>query len=132
MNHMTRRNAGSSSSGRTSIDTTFVLFFLALEYGRAVQVFSIDGLLMGITIMMVLVLPYFLIAEAERAEFGIWLAGRSAVALLGVVSGYAFKLAVGVFLPEGLSFVPMMLLIVAAMVSAYVQFYGLMKLRLAK
>ena len=82
--------------------------------------------------MMVLVLPYFLPTVDERADLGVWMARRSIIAILGVLSGFAFKLALGVVLPEGSNFLPMLLLIVAAMVSAYVQFYGLMKLRLAK
>ena len=114
------------------IDTTFVLFFLALEYGRGVQAFSVDGVLMGITMLMVLVLPYFLPSQSEKPAFGNWLLGRGAIALFGLMLGVAFKQSLGVMLPESLRFMPMTFLILASMVSCYIQFYGLMKLRLAK
>lgn len=114
------------------IDTTFVLFFLALEYGRAVQAMSVDGLLMGITMMMVLVLPYFLPSRYEHPTFGNWMLVRGAVLLSGMVLGVAFKQSLGVVLPESLRFMPMTFLILTSMVSCYIQFYGLMKLRLAK
>ena len=114
------------------IDTMFVLFFLALEYGRAVQMFSIDGLLMGITMLMVLTLPYFLPSGSEKPLFTSWIMGRGAIALAGILLGFAFKQSLGVGLPGGLRFMPMTFLILASMVSCYIQFYGLMKLRLAK
>ncbi|HEX3101737.1 MAG TPA: hypothetical protein VHQ01_08095 [Pyrinomonadaceae bacterium] len=114
------------------VDTMFVLFFLALEYGRAVRAVSMDGLLMGITMLMVLVLPYFLPSNFDRPTFSNWLLSRGAIALTGMVLGVAFKQSLGVVLPESLRFMPMTFLILASMVSCYIQFYGLMKLRLAK
>ena len=125
-------NSDAGFGGHFAIDTTFVLFFLALEFGRTLELFSIDGLLMAITTVMVLVMPYFLPSEDERPAFSRWLLGRGAVACLGSLVGAAFGRSVGVLLPEMLKFLPMTLLIVAATISCYVQFYGLMKLRLAK
>ena len=43
-----------------------------------------------------------------------------------------FKQSLGVVLPETIRFLPMTLLIVTAMLSCYIQFYGFLKLRLAK
>ncbi len=114
------------------IDTTFVLFFLALEYGRAVNVFSFDGLIMGVTVLMVLVLPYFLPSLTERPLFANWLIGRGFVAVAAVVLGFGISQWTGTMLPEGVRFVPMTLLILASMISCYIQFYSVMKLRLAK
>lgn len=113
-------------------DTALVLFFLALEYGRAVQIVSLDGLLMGTTMVMVLALPYFLPSKYAQPHFSAWLVGRAVVALLGITLGYAFGRGLGVVVPESLRLLPLTLLIVASMISAYVQFYGLLKLRLAK
>ncbi|CAN5512262.1 hypothetical protein BH10ACI3_BH10ACI3_03130 [soil metagenome] len=132
MNHTSNKIAGTEFGGMVGIDTTFVLFFLALEYGRGVQPFSIDGLLMGTTMMMVLALPYFLPSRYEKPSFSNWLLGRGAIALVGMILGVAFKQSLGVVLPAGLRFLPMTFLILASMVSCYVQFYGLLKLRLAK
>ena len=46
--------------------------------------------------------------------------------------GAIFKQSLGVVLPETFRFLPMTLLIVTAMLCCYVQFYGFLKLRLAK
>ncbi len=118
--------------GMAGCDTAAVLFFLALEYGRAVRILSIDGLLMGITMAMVLVLPYFLPSRYEKPEFDSWLIGRGAIALLGILLGFALRQVLGLMLPDSLRFMPMTLLILASMISCYIQFYRLMKLRLAK
>ena len=132
MKHTTDKITRFGFGGMVSIDTTFVLFFLALEYGRGVQMLSVDGLLMGITMLMVLALPYFLPSQTEKPLFINWLAGRGAIALFGVLLGLAFRQSLGVVLPEPLRFMPLTFLILASMVSCYIQFYGLLKLRLAK
>lgn len=126
------RDKGISLRDSFSIDTTFVSFFLALELGRTTDMLAIDTLLISITMLMVLVLPYFLPSESEPPSFGMWLGGRGAIAGLGLLLGFGLQKSVGVVVPDALKFVPMTGLIVAAMVSCYVQFYGLMKLRLAK
>jgi hypothetical protein len=133
MNNTTNKNTWFGSGlWAFGIDTLFVLFFLALEYGRAAQLFSIDGLLMLTTMAMVLVLPYFLPSKGERPPLGSWLKLRSLVAVVGLTFGVLYSRSVGVVLPESLKFVPMTFLILTAMVSCYIQFYGLMRLRLAK
>ena len=87
---------------------------------------------MGVTILMVLVLPYFLPSNVERPTLSNWLLARGAVALTGMMLGVAFRQSLGLVLPESLRFMPMTFLILASMISCYIQFYGLMKLRLAK
>jgi hypothetical protein len=126
-----KRTSEFGFSGTFVTDTAFVLFFLALEYGRSVQLLSVDSILMAITMMMVLVLPYFLPSADEKPLFVNWLIGRGSIALFGIVFGIVFKQSLGVF-PESLKYMPMTLLIVAAMISCYIQFYGLLRLRLAK
>ena len=115
-----------------SIDTTFVLFFLALELGRSTDLMGIDTLLMSITTLMVLVLPYFLPSAAEPPSFGMWVGGRGVIAAFGLLLGAVLQKSVGTLVPDMLKFVPMTGLIVASMISCYVQFYGLLRLRLAK
>lgn len=132
MKHMTGNGRGFIFGRGFAIDTCVVLFFLALEYGRAVQALSVDGFLTGITITMLLVLPYFLPSNVERPTFSNWLLARGAVALGGMILGVGFKQSLGVVLPESMRFIPMTFLILASMISCYIQFYGLMKLRLAK
>ncbi|MFM9904228.1 MAG: hypothetical protein ACKVQJ_06615 [Pyrinomonadaceae bacterium] len=113
-------------------DTMIVLFFLALEYGRGLSMFSTDALLMGLTMLMLLILPYFLPSNFERPSFANWMLGRSVALVFGLILGVAFDQSVGVVLPGSLRFLPMTFLIMAAMVSCYIQFYGLTKLRLAE
>jgi hypothetical protein len=124
--------SGFGFSGTFVTDTAFVLFFLALEYGRSVRPLSVDGMLLAITMMMVLVLPYFLPSRSEKPIFTNWLLGRGAIAVLGIMLGVIFTQSVGTIVPETLRFMPLTLLIIASMISCYIQFYGLLKLRLAK
>ena len=113
------------------IDTTFVLFFLAIEFGQSFGIFAFDTVLLMITLLMILVLPYYLIAD-EKPHFGNWLLGRTFIVAFAVLLGFMYKQTLGVVLPETFRFLPVTLLILTAMVSCYLQFYGFFKLRLAK
>jgi hypothetical protein len=128
MKHTEHTNNISASFG---VDTTFVLFFLALEIGRAVDLMSVDGMLMSTTLMMVVVLPYFLPSRAGRPSITNWLAVRGTVTVIALVLGVVYGHGVAAA-QTGYRTVPMTFLILASMVSAYIQFYGLMRLRPAK
>lgn len=114
-----------------AVDTTFVLFFLAVEFGQIIGNFGFDTILFGLSLVMLIVLPYFL-ANEENINFGSWVLGRILIAGFATVIGLLFKQSVGNVLPETFRFLPMTLLIITAMLSCYIQFYGLLKLRLAK
>lgn len=86
---------------------------------------------MFLTLLTVAVLPYFLLSD-EKNGLTNWLFGRSLIAGLGVMLGVIFKQSLGIVLPDTFRFLPMTLLIVTAMICTYVQFYGFLKLRLAK
>ena len=113
------------------IDTTFVLFFLALEFGRGSDVLSIDGTMMGITLVMVLVLPYFLLDMQSRPPLSGWLLGRGILASAAFVLGIGLSKTTGTLLPEGISLLPMTFLILTSIISCYIQFYSVLKLRQA-
>lgn len=113
------------------VDTTFVLFFLAVDCGQRFT-FGIDGILSAVTLAMFVILPYFLPFQGEKPAFERWLFGRVAIAALAIVLGAMFGQALGVILPDMFRFVPLTLLIVAAMISCYIQFYSLLRFRLAK
>src|ERR1043166_7032728 len=130
MKHITDKAEGYLSMA--GIDTTVVLFFLSMEYGRSNRMFSMDSILIMITMAMLSTLPYFLPSRFEKPQFGNWLIGRTALAMFGVVLGVFYKQSIGVNLSESMRFLPMTFLIIASIASCYVQFYGLMKLRLAK
>ena len=114
-----------------AVDTSFVLFFLAVEFGRTFFSLSLDSIFMFATLLMVAVLPYFLTVD-EKPSFLNWIFGRTLIAGFAVLLGAMFNQTLGVVLPETFRFLPMTLLIVTAMFSCYIQFYGFFKLRLAK
>jgi hypothetical protein len=114
-----------------SVDTSFVLFFLAVDCGQRFT-FGIDGILSGVTLAMFVVLPYFLPFQGEKPDFERWLFGRVVIAAFAILLGAVFNQAIGVILPDMFRFLPLTLLIVAAMISCYIQFYSLLRFRLAK
>lgn len=114
-----------------AIDTTFVLFFLAIEFGRSFSGMTFDNAFLALTLLSVAILPYFL-SNGEKIDFKSWAAGRLAITGFAVMLGWAFKQSLGVVFPEMFRFLPMTLLIVAAMLSCYIQFYSFFKLRFVK
>lgn len=125
------RKSGSVNA-RFAVDTTFVLFFLALEFGRSLTAFELDGALLGVSVVMLMVLPYFLAPDGEETSFGKWILGRMLIACLATAIGVIFQNLLGVTVPEVFRFLPMTLLIATAMLSCYIQFYGFLKFRVAK
>lgn len=115
-----------------AIETTFVLFFLAIELGQSFSLFALDSLFLAATLLMIAVLPYLLYSNEEKPKFGDWLFGRALIIGFAVLLGVMFKQTLGVVLPETFRFLPMTLLIATAMISCYIQFYGFLKLRPAK
>ena len=117
---------------RFAFDTTFVLFFLGLELGFSFTGFGIEDILSVFTLAAFIVVPFLLPASGDKPSFGTWLLGRTIVALFSVTLGFAFKYTLGPVLPEMFRFLPMTLLIVAGIGSFYIQFYSMMRYRLAK
>lgn len=116
---------------RFALDTTFVLFFLAIEFGRTFSKLSLDSIFLFVTLLMIAFVPYFLTA-GEKPKFSDWFFGRTLIASFAMLLGMLFQKSIGVVLPETFKFVPMTLLIITAMLSCYIQFYGFLKLRLVK
>ncbi len=131
ISHIKRAQTEMSENRGFVIETTFVLFFLAVEFGQSFSGLTFDGVFLALTLLMIIVLPYFLPSN-EKPNFKSWLLGRSFITIFAVSLGLIFKQSVGVVLPETFRFLPMTLLIVTAMLSCYIQFYGFLKLRLAK
>jgi len=115
-----------------AVDTTFVLFFLAMDLGQSFAGFTIDSMLSTLTLGVLLIAPYFLPSYGMKPAFGGWVLGRVLIAAFAVSIGLVFKQTLGIVLPETFRFLPMTMLIATAMVSCYVQFYGLMRFRWAK
>ena len=126
--------AVSKSEERTrtfTLDTTFVLFFLAMDLGQTSIGLSFESAFSVVTLAAFLVLPYFL-PFRQKESLGSWLMGRVMVAATGVMFGIILGQAVGNLLPEAFRFVPMSLLIVAAIICCNIQIYGILKIRLAR
>lgn len=121
----------SAGDAHFAVDTTFVLFFLAVEFGQIAGRFGLETFVIAITLMMLVVLPYFLPA-GDKIDFGAWVVGRTFIAGFGMVAGALFKLSLGPVLPETFRFMPLTLLIITALFSCYLQFYGLLRLGTAK
>ena len=125
-------NAERSVEKGFAIETTFVLFFLAIEFGQTLgRSFGLDAAFLALTLLMIAVVPYFLPAD-EKPAFSKWLVGRGIIAAFAVGLGLMFRQTLGVVLPETFRFLPMTLLIITAMVSCYIQFYGFLRLREVK
>lgn len=131
ISHVRATKIGERSDSGFAIDTTFVLFFLAVEFGRSFSGITFDNLFLALTLLAVVATPYFL-SNGEKINFKSWIAGRLAITGFAMMLGWAFKQSVGVVFPEMFRFLPMTLLIVTAMVSCYIQFYGFFKLRFVK
>jgi hypothetical protein len=121
----------STDSGFFALDTAFVLFFLAMDTGQRLT-FGAEDVLSGITLVMFLVLPFYLPHDGEKPGFGRWVLARTAVACAALVLGMFFAGSLGTVLPEISRFLPLTLLIVAGVVSCCVQFNKLLGVRLAK
>lgn len=115
-----------------SVDTMVVVMLLGVELGRSITTASLDTVLLFVTSLMVAALPYALLDMTERPSFAKWLAGRVLVAGAAVCFGFIFDRSLASSLPESFRFLPLSLLILAGMTSCFIQFYALMRLRLAK
>ncbi len=115
-----------------AVDTTFVLFFLAVDFGQSAIGFGLDSLLSLVTLLLLLVLPYFLPAVNEKPEFGAWVAGRGVIAAFAIALGAMYHGALGSALPEAFRFLPMTFVILTAMLSCYLQFCAIIRFRLAR
>ena len=123
--------AVSAEKQSIAADTAFVVFFLSLDLGQR-SGGGLESVISLLTLMIFIVFPYLLPYDGSKPSFGHWVAGRLSVAALGIVVGIMFGQAIGVFLPETFRFIPLMLLIIAGLISCYLRFYGLFRFRLAK
>ena len=113
------------------IDTTFVLFFLAVDLGQNLSNMRFDTVFLAITLIAVAALPYLLVSD-KQVDFSKWMLGRGAIIGFALLLGVVFKQSLGVVFPEVFSFLPMTFLIITAMVMCYIQFHSFFNLRLSK
>lgn len=120
-----------AKSGLFVPDTTFVLFFLAMDLAGSISGIGLDTLLSVLTIGLFVVLPYLLPFGGEKPEFWNWFFGRLSISAIGVISGLATAASAGSFLPEALKYVPFTLLLISGIFCTFTQLRGIMKVRLA-
>ena len=120
-----------SSPRGFAVDTTFVLFFLALDLGSGLDGLGIDTALSILTIAAFVVLPYCLPFSGEKPEFTGWAVGRLFIAAIGVIGGLGFQANSGTVFPEFVRFAPMLLLIGSGIFCAATQIRGIIRVRLA-
>lgn len=123
-------NENAPSGNGFFVETTFVLFFLSLDFGQNLFLQSFDTAFLGITVLAVAVLPYFL-PSAENVGIANWLAGRGAIAFFGIVLGVVFSQVVGSVLPEVFRFVPLTLALAAGLAACYAMFSNVFRLSYA-
>jgi len=121
-----------ANSGRFVMDTTFVLFFLAMDIGGSIGSLGLDGVISALTLGMFVVLPYFLPFSGEKPDFRGWMAGRLLISAVAILAGSALNASAGTILPEATRYVPMTLLITSAIFCTYSQIYGIIRVRLAR
>lgn len=118
-----------------AVDTTFVMFFLAMEFGRGLTGFDMGTVLMAITLVSFIVLPYYLPsgqAGQEKPEFSMWMLRRGAISVFAAGLGVLFAQSIGTTLPDAFAYLPMTLLLLTAMTSTVLQFYGFLTLNTAR
>ena len=120
------------ASGRFVMDTTFVLFFLAMDIGGSIGSFGLDGLVSALTLGMFVVLPYFLPFSGEKPDFWGWMIGRLLISVVAILAGSALQASAGTVLPDAARYLPMTLLITSGIFCTYSQIYGIIRVRLAR
>ncbi len=113
------------------VDTSFVLFFLAVDVGRNFGNIGFDTVLLAVALLAVAIFPYFLMTD-EEISIGKWLSGRASIVGFAVLLGVLFNQSIGIVFPEAFSFLPFTFLMLTAVVSCYIQFHKFFKFRLAK
>ncbi len=115
------------------VETTFILFFFGIEFGRILMDFSFgfESAIYTLTLLALTFLPYFASDTGSRSFYD-WALGRILIAAFAIFVGIMFRKSLGTFLPENFRFLPMTFLILIAMATFYIQFYSLLKLRLKR
>ena len=129
---LVRAEVAEEASSFHSVDTSIVLFFLAMELAASAGGNGLDKGLSLLGIAAFVVLPYFLPGRHETMQLTHWLVGRTAIALVGTFAGIGFAYAVAPAAAPAYASLPMTLLIFAAFVSCLMQLYVMMKASLAR
>jgi hypothetical protein len=122
---------GEERANYFALDTTFVLFFLAMELASSISSLDFGTFLSIFTIGIFVVLPYFLSFAGEKPEFTVWLLGRVFIAIVGLIGGLAIQFGAGTVFSESARFLPMTLLVISGIFCAGSQIRDIIRVRLA-
>lgn len=113
-------------------ETSFLLFFFSVEFGRLSSQLSFDlkSAVYTLTLIALITLPYFL-HGSTKSKFSSWIFKSCIIASFGIVIGWMFDKSLAVLLPDIFRFLPMTLVILTATITFLTQFYFFIKLRLA-
>lgn len=129
--HLAAPAEASSFNGWFAADTAILVFFLGINVGQGFTL-GFETILAVATLAMFAVLPYFLPYEGSKPEFEGWVVGRIALALAAVVLGVFLDRTFGSLMPAYVRFIPLTLVMLAGMVSTFIQLANLMRIRLVK
>jgi hypothetical protein len=118
-------------NSRVFFETTFLLFFLSLDLGQNLFSFGFDTAFLGLTVLAVAVLPFYL-PSADDVGISEWLTGRGAISVFGIVCGVVFGQLIGGVLPEMLSGLPLIMASVSGFAACVVMFAGFFNLSYAE
>ena len=116
--------------GSAFVETTFVLFFLSLDFGQNQSFLTLEGAFMCVVIAAIAVLPFFLPSAGNRS-FGGWLVGRGIIVSFGILLGLGVAQLSGGLLPEVVRFVPITMAFTAAVIACVMMFNSVLKLDFA-
>lgn len=100
------------------VETTFVLFFLSLDFGQNLFYAGFDTLFLGMTILAIAVFPYFL-PSAGNISSSAWLVSRSVIIFSGLFLGIGLFQTAGTVLPEAIRFVPLTMAMISGLITCY-------------
>ncbi len=110
-----------------TIDSSFILFCLALEFGRSLGTFSLETVLFAFIVGFMAIASFWLPKSNDETTFGNWLLTRFAIVGIAAFSGVLFDQFAGTIMPETFKFLPTTLLLVTSMAWTFFQFYGFLK-----
>ncbi|NNE65511.1 MAG: hypothetical protein HKN33_03010 [Pyrinomonadaceae bacterium] len=116
-----------SRNGSSFVETTFVLFFLSLDFGQNQSLLSLEGVFMGFVIGALAVLPFFL-PSAAGSSLPAWLVGRGVIVSVGVLLGLGAAQLSGAVFPDVVRFVPITMAFAAAVIACVMMFNSVLKL----
>lgn len=115
-----------------TLDTTIVLFFLAVETAQNVSLGAGPLAVSIATLATFVVVPYCFESAGTGGSLARFIVGRLIIAVFGVGVGVLFARSLGTAFPDWFAYLPMTLLLFAAMFAFSTWFFNVVGFRLAR